>query len=215
MIFYEDLIDQINAQLKNMDQEEQTALLIGFFRQDKKIVRQFIEYCSTESEIEPYPNKGWITIKKNLQKIIQQEIEEQLLKKKKQFIKDLEEFKIDCISSKYLEEADFEEKRHAYASGDIYFEDYIYKFLDEHVGFQTYIGFLKVTDKYYKELDYATASKAYLTLIEIYKFDTEVKKCFVDDDDFPDLDLEEISEVDIKKMNAKLNDCLLKLKSQC
>lgn len=207
------LMAQLASQLKNIDHDEQTALLLGFLRQDEMVARRFIEYCTAETKMRG-SDKEWNKIKKSLDNKIKQENEEMEQQKKTQFLKDLKKFKVDCFAGEYLEEADFDDKRHAYADGDIYFEDFIWTFVDDHLGFQTYIDFLKDADKYYKNGDFITASKAYSILLEIYKLDTEVKKCFVNDDDFPDLDLGEISEVDAKEMNKRWNDSLLKLKAQ-
>ena len=155
--------------------------------------------------------KDWNKIKNTLDKKVIQ-LNEELEQQKKRNI--YRNSKPIVLLGEYLEEADFDDKRRAYADGDIYFEDFIWTFVDDHLGFQTDIDFLKDADKYYKNGDFALASKAYSILLEIYKLDTEVKKCFVNDDDFPDLDLGEISEVNVNEMNKRWNDSLLKLKVQ-
>ena len=124
------------------------------------------------------------------------------------FLGELERFRDDCLAGKCVECAGFEDKRRAYADGDVYFEDFQEEFIDDHGGIQEFIRYAKGADRYFRRGDHATAERAYSMLLEIYRHDVNGEHLFVVDDDFPDLDLSRVDGVDAGRLEERHKACL-------
>ena len=198
----------ITSQLKDLiersDQQELRNLLIGYLTLQEKNVRDFIRYCSKQTKIDNTLHSGWLILGDSVVQLEKKEKEDALHKQQVEFLKDLEQFRVECLTGDYSSEADFDEKRRAYADGDIYFEEYIYVFFDDHPGIQAYIAYMKDALRYYNKEDFQTAYKALRILVDIYDFDTKESPLFIDDDDFPDADLSYVHDINIKKMRECL-----------
>ncbi len=205
-------INQLKKQLDKVDHEEQTALLLDFLSEREDITRELVKFCASRAKDNGTFNRGWIQLGKTLEKVLAEERMETKKEERQNFLAELKRFKQDCLHGKCVRCADFDDKRRAYADGDIYFEDFQEEFIDDLDDIQAYIGYAKKVDNYYEHGDYATASKAYGILIDIYHHDTEVKHCFVEDDDFPDMDLSEIGEVHIDRLRKRYEACSSLLK---
>ena len=204
----------IKKQLDQIGREEQTALFMGFLEEHEAISRELVKYCASRAKENVSLHRGWVQLGETLEKILAEEREETVKEKRHIFLEEIEKFKKDCMEGKCVQSADFDDKRRAYADGDIYFEDYHYEFIDGHDDIQTYIGYARKADYYYKSGDYETASKAYRNLVDIYHHDTKVEHCFVEDDDFPDLDLSQIRKIDIDRIRKRHEECTASLKMQ-
>ena len=197
-------IEQLITLVERSEPEELRKLLIGYLKSRRTDLRNFIRYCSERASADDTIDPGWTALCDNLARLEMKEREDALQSEKKKYLRELEQFREECISGEYSLEADFDEKRRAYADGDIYFEEFIYDFFDDHPGIQGYIHYMKEALRYYNEGDFRTASKALEILIGIYGSDTEGKSIFIVDADFSDADLSEVPGVDIDKMRKCL-----------
>lgn len=204
----------IKKHLEKVGQEEQTALVFGFLSEQETAAREFVKYCASRAKEEVSLHRCWVQLGETLENILTEERKEAEKEERRNFLEEIEKFKKDCMEGECVQCADFEDKRRAYADGDIYFEDYQYEFIDDHDDIQAYIKYAKKADKYYKRGDYEAASKAYRILIDIYSHDTKVEHCFVDDNDFPDLDLSEIEGIDIDRIRKRYEECTATLRTQ-
>ncbi len=206
--------EHIKKQLDLIDREEQTALLLSFLGEQEPVAREFVKYCASRANENVAHHRGWVQLGKMLEKILREERKEADKEVRLNFLEEIEIFRKVCMEGKCVRCADFDDKRRAYADGDIYFEDYYYEFIGDHDDIQAYIEYAKEADKYYKRGDYEAASKAYRILIDIYHHDTKVEHCFVEDDDFPDLDLSQIRGIDIDRIKKRYEDCIVTLRTQ-
>ena len=203
----DDIIAMLAEKLSRLEREEQTALTVGFFRDRDKVAREFIRYCASCVAEHGQRNPGWRDILDTLDRVESRERSEHERERMEAFLGELEAFRDDCLAGKCVECADFEDKRRAYADGDVYFEDFIYGFIDDHGGIQAFIRYAKEADRYYRRGDHATAGGAYGMLLDIYRHDTGVEHLLVVDDDFPDLDLSQVEGVDAAKLMERRDAC--------
>ena len=208
------LINRIEKQLDLVGRKEQTTLIAGFLGDRESNVREFIKYCATRANSDGTLHQGWIQLGKALEKTLSEEKRKAEDENRASFLVELERFKQDCMQGECVRCADFDDKRRAYADGDIYFEEFQYDFIDGHDDIQAYIGYVGKADYYYKRGDYETAMRAYGILMDIYHHDTEVTHCFVEDDDFPDMDLSEIGKIDVDGIKKRYETCVVSLKDE-
>lgn len=196
--------EQLITLVEKSESEELRKLLVGYLKSQRTDLRNFIRYCSEQAKTDDSIPSDWIILGDSLARLEQREKQEALRQKQLKFLKELEQFKEECLAEEFTSEADFDEKRHAYADGDIYFEEYIYEFIDGHLGIQVYIDYTKDALKYFRQKEFPTAMKALRILVDIYDYDTKESSLFIDDDDFPDADLSTVFEIDIEKMRKYL-----------
>ncbi len=204
----DDINNMLLEHLARLDREEQTALIMGFLAEHSDTARKFVRYCASGIGDPDRIHPGWGSLLDVLERVESQERLENELERREDFLNELEVFRKYCLAGKCVQCADFEDKRRAYHDGDVYFEHFIYEFIEEHGDIQEFIRYAREADRYFRRGDHATAARAYGILLDIYRHDTGVEHLFVVDDDFPDLDLSEVEDVDAPNLMERRDACL-------
>lgn len=202
-----DIIGMLGEQLARLDRGEAAALAVGFLRTRKKVGREFVRYCASHCGNQRRQHPGWGALLDALERVESEERSAAERERRDAFMDELEGFREDCLAGRCTECADFEDKRRAYADGDYYFEDFVHGFIDDHGSIQAFIRYAKEADRYFRRGDHATAGRAYGILLEIYCRDTDGEHLFVEDDDFPDLDLSQVDGVDAGRLEGRYEAC--------
>jgi hypothetical protein len=182
--------------------------LRAFLRTREAVARDFIGSIAPIICALPGADPGWMRLMRAEEAREEADRERERRDERDEFLAGLEEFRRESLAGAYRDEADPEEKRMAYARGDVYLEDFQLEFMDENAGFSRFIDEEAEAERYMRQGDHGTAARAFELLIDIYRHDTEVRHLFVDDDDFPDLDLSEVDDIDIEMLRRHHRECL-------
>jgi hypothetical protein len=203
----DDILVMLDGLLSRSGAEDLRTLLRAFLRTREGVARDFIAHSASIMGAVPGQDPGWRALAARLEDLESAREERERREGAEAFLAGLEEFRRASLAGDYSEEADFEEKRRAYADGDVYFEDFQGGFVDQVQGFQRFLHETKVAERYMRAGEHAVAARALDILLDIYDHDTGGERCFVYDDDFPDLDLSEVDGVDAKGLRRHRQEC--------
>lgn len=178
--------------LAMMNPEARDKVLLAFLRSHPGTARAMLSWWDDREGVPGIPARDRYRLLRRMRSDEAVAARTKEVEAKRSLVREAKRFRADALDKKYFAEADYDDKRRAYAEGDRYLEDFYEGFVEDHDGFSEFVDLVGRADARWDKRDRDTAIRVYRALLEVYDADKNGGRLFVDEDDNPDLDIGEI-----------------------